>query len=188
MRLLFALLTITALLTGCAANSPKTLVLSPEIPPATAQTSSLISLALKSKDMRSISYVVRFMDDDKVERLVNPAESPRITLERLFNQALANAGYQIDPASSRDFEIVVDQVVTDVDESMLGFEANTHLMMTVNASNQNRTFTKRYSATSRLKGPFKADFASLELDINKLITQLSGQIVNDPELNQFLQQ
>ncbi|QSX34630.1 hypothetical protein JYB87_05165 [Shewanella avicenniae] len=188
MRLLFAFVIVSALLSGCATSSPKTLVLSPEIPAASAQTLSPINVALKSKDLRSSGYVARFIKEDKVSSVVNPAESPRITLERVFNQALTRAGYQIDPASGRDLIIVVDQLVTDVDEGMLGFEANTHLMLTVNASNQNRTFSKRYSATSRLKGPFKADFASLELDINKLLTQLSGQIINDPELNQFLQQ
>jgi len=39
-----------------------------------------------------------------------------------------------------------------------------------------------------LKGPLTPDFATLELDMNKLLGQLTGEILNDPELNQFLQQ
>ncbi|MCH1918580.1 YajG family lipoprotein [Shewanella sp. A3A] len=188
MRLFVTLATVSYLLMGCAANSPKTIVLSPEIPQvSTTVTSASTGIALASQDQRSANYIARYLDGDEVSRYVSAAEAPNLTLERVFNQALTHAGYQIDPASNRSLAIVVTQAVTDVDESMLGYEAKTKLAVTINATNENRTFSKSYSATSSLKGPMSADFASLELDINKLMTQLSSRIINDPELNQFLQ-
>ncbi|WP_417760362.1 YajG family lipoprotein [Shewanella sp.] len=190
MRLFVTLATVSYLLMGCAANSPKTIVLSPDIPHVTTQTANAMTpIALSSQDQRSANYIARYLDGDEVSRYVSPAETPNLTLERVFNQALTQAGYQIDPASNRALAIVVNQAVTDVDESMLGmgYEAKTKLAVTIKAENENRTFSKSYSATSTLKGPMSADFASLELDINKLMTELSSRIINDPELNQFLQ-
>lgn len=187
MRLFVTLATVSYLLMGCA-NSPKTIVLGPEIPQVSSSAASnMTTLALSSQDQRSANYIVRYMDGDEVSRYVSPAETPNLTLERVFNQALTQAGYQIDPASNRSLSIVVNNAVTDVDESLLGYEAKTQLAVTINATNENRTFSKSYSGTSSLKGPMSADFATLELDINKLMTQLSGRIINDPELDQFLQ-
>lgn len=176
---------VSSLLLGCA-NSPQTLVLSPVVPQVSG-ANTMASIALSSQDSRSKNYIARYLDGDNVSRFVSPEETPNITLERVFNEALTQAGYQIDPASNRTLNIAVNKVLTDVDESLLGFTANTQIAVTINASNGNRTFSKSYSASSQLKGPMSADFASLELDINNLMTKLSGKILNDPQLIQFLQ-
>ena len=185
MRLFVMLTAVSTLLLGCA-NTPQTLVLSPTIPQVSG-ANAMANIALSSQDNRSVNYVARYLDGDKVSRFVSPEETPNITLERVFNEALTQAGYQIDPASNRSLNLSVDKVLTDVDESLLGFTATTQIAVTINAINGNLTFSKSYSGSSQLKGPMSADFASLELDINNLMTKISGKILNDAELVQFLQ-
>ena len=78
--------------------------------------------------------------------------------------------------------------MTDVTNSTLGYEASNNIIINVIASNSTKTFTKRYTARNQVSGPFSADFATLELAMNNLLGDLTGKIINDPELNQFIQQ
>ncbi|MDF0533821.1 YajG family lipoprotein [Shewanella yunxiaonensis] len=187
MKIIVTFLAVSTLLMGCASHSPDKIALGPEQPQVQVQTSQLTPLALTASDLRTVNYVVRYVDT-KPQRLVGTFQDMRSVTEQLFRKGFASAGYQIDPASGTTLDMRLEQLQTDVENSMLGFEAITNLAISVQASNSSHTFSKRYSATSRLKGPFSADFATLELDINKLLTQLSGEIINDPELNQFLKQ
>ncbi|MFQ6372164.1 YajG family lipoprotein [Shewanella sp. YIC-542] len=180
------MLAASLLLAACASQTPERIALSPNVPPIQLQVQQLTPLALTATDRRQMAEVVRF-NDQKPPRLVGTMQNMQTVMEQLFRQGFTQAGYQIDPASGLTLEITLEQLQTDVEESMLGFNATTQLLMSVQASNNNRTFSKRYSASSRLKGPLNADFATLELDINNLISQLAGKIINDAELNQFLQ-
>ncbi|MCL1073697.1 YajG family lipoprotein [Shewanella dokdonensis] len=187
MKSIIAALTIGIMLSACASQGPDKIALGPESPQVQVQTQQPTPLALSASDLRTVNYVVRF-DDEKSPRVIGTMQNMRDLTEQLFRKGFSNAGYQIDPASGTTLEMRLEQLQTDVDESMLGFEAVTNLAFSVQASNSQQTFSKRYSAISRLKGPLNADFATLELDINKLMTKLSAQIISDPELNQFLQQ
>ncbi|MFV0511958.1 MAG: YajG family lipoprotein, partial [Shewanella algae] len=188
MKRLATLMLGSALLFGCASHTPNFIALSPELPAVTPQTSLEPALALQTLDTRTANFIVRFNEDGKAARLVSPAEPPRAQLDQLFRQGFAKAGYRIDPASGKEVQLQLIELLTDVDESSFGFEAKTNVSINLLAKNSSHTLTKRYKAKGLLKGPFSADFASLELDMNKLITQLSGEILNDPELHSFLQQ
>lgn len=187
MKSIITALAIGMMLSACASKGPEKIALGPEQPQIQVQTNQPTPLMLTASDLRTINYVVRF-NDEKPPRLVGTMQDMRGLTEQFFRKGFNTAGYQIDPASATTLELRLEQLQTDVDESLLGFEAVTNLAISVQASNSSHTFSKRYSATSRMKGPLSADFATLELDINKLMTKLSAEIINDPELNQFLQQ
>ncbi|MCL1138376.1 YajG family lipoprotein [Shewanella pneumatophori] len=188
MKSLLLILTTTLTMVGCASQGPSHIALNPEVPAITVQTETELPVALETIDTRSANFIVRFNDGDKAARLVSPTEAPRVQMDQVFRQGFTQAGYRIDPSAVNHMQIQLEQLLTDVHESTFGFEANSQVIINVIAKNANQELTKRYRAKGLLKGPLGADFATLELEMNKLIGELTRDIINDPELNQFIQQ
>lgn len=173
---------------GCASQAPTHIALNPQVPSITQQTSMQLPIAIDTIDTRSANFIVRFNDGDNAARLVSPSEAPRVQMDQVFRDGFSQAGYRVDPSSVKHLQIQLEQLLTDVDEGTFGFEANSQIIINVIAQNSNQSLTKRYRAKGLLKGPFSADFATLELEMNKLLGELTRDIINDPELNQFIQQ
>ncbi|GIU28690.1 YajG family lipoprotein [Shewanella sp. MBTL60-007] len=188
MKRLFLLITAAVSLVGCASQGPSHIALNPEVPSITQQTEIELPVALETIDTRPANFIVRFNDGDKAARLVSPSEAPRAQVDLVFREGFSQAGYRIDPSSVNHMQFQLEQLLTDVDEGTFGFEANSQIIINVIAKNANQELTKRYRAKGLLKGPFSADFATLELEINKLLGELTSDIINDPELNHFIQQ
>ena len=91
-------------------------------------------------------------------------------------------------AATNHMQLQLEKLLTDVNETTFGYEASNDIIINVIASNSSQTFTKRYTARNTVSGPLSADFATLELAVNELLSDLTGKIINDPELNQFIQQ
>ncbi|MEZ9821581.1 YajG family lipoprotein [Shewanella sp. 10N.286.45.A1] len=173
---------------GCASQAPTHIALNPEVPNINQQTDIELPIAIDTIDTRSANFIVRFNDGDNAARLVSPSEAPRVQMDQVFRDGFSQAGYRVDPSSVKHLQIQLEQLLTDVDEGTFGFEANSQIVINVIAQNTNQSLTKRYRAKGLLKGPFSADFATLELEMNKLLGELTHDIINDPELNQFIQQ
>ncbi len=136
----------------CANHTPNFIALSPELPAVTPQTSLEPALALQTLDTRTANFIVRFNEDGKAARLVSPAEPPRAQLDQLFRQGFAKAGYRIDPASGKEVQLQLIELLTDVDESSFGFEAKTNVSINLLAKNSSHTLTKRYKAKGCSRG------------------------------------
>ncbi|MGL5486416.1 MAG: YajG family lipoprotein, partial [Shewanella sp.] len=95
--------------------------------------------------------------------------------------------YQIDPSATNSIQVQLEELQMDVTKKTFGYEAKHSVRIAVQARNSSQELVKRYKAKGVLKGPLTPDFATLEMDMNKLLGQLTGEILNDPELNQFLQ-
>ena len=188
MKSLLLVVATAVSIVGCASQGPSHIALNPEVPPITQQTEVELPVALETIDTRSANFIVRFNDGDKAARLVSPTEAPRVQMDQVFRDGFTQAGYRIDPSSVNHMQFQLEQLLTNVDEGTFGFEANSQIIINVIAKNANQELTKRYRAKGLLKGPFGADFATLELEMNKLLGELTRDIINDPELNQFIQQ
>lgn len=188
MKRLLLTLTLPFLFAGCASHNPTHMAFSPQLPKVSQQTSSQIPLSLETVDSRSIDYVARFMEEGTKTRLVSSSESPQSQLDEVFRNGFTQAGYQIDPSSNHSVQIQLEELQMDVMKKTFGYEAKHSVAIAVHARNSTQELVKRYRARGTLTGSLSPDFATLEMDMNKLLGQLSGEILNDPELNQFLQQ
>jgi uncharacterized lipoprotein len=175
-------------LIGCASHTPTHMALNPQLPSITPQEQVATPIAIEMLDIRSANFIARFNQDGDAARLVSPSEVPRQQLEQVFRQGFNKAGYAIDPSSAHHLQFQLEKLLTDVNETTLGYEATNEIIINVIASNTAKTFTKRYSGRNLVSGPFSADFATLELAMNNLLDELTGKIINDPELNQFIQE
>jgi uncharacterized lipoprotein len=138
-------------------------------------------------DTREASFVVRFNEKGKTPRLVSASEPIRQQLDKLFRNGMIKAGYVIDPAARNSVQFQLNYLLADVTDTTFSFESKTRLVINVLAKNSQQEFTKTYNANGYLKGPLSPDFATLELDITKLVDKLTTEILNDEELHQFIQ-
>ncbi len=176
------------MLAGCAGTQPSHIALYPQAPNVEVQTQSAQRIAIQTIDTRKANFVVRMHKGDDAAKLISPSETPRKQIDSLFRSGFAKAGYVVDPAASEHIQIQLEKLLADVNEGTFGYEANTEVVINVIASNsRNRTLTKRYTAKNNHSGPFSPDFAKMELAINQLIADLSRDILQDPELNEFIQ-
>ncbi|MCF1429146.1 MAG: YajG family lipoprotein [Shewanella sp.] len=188
MKSLVSALAVLLLLGGCASQSPNYIVLDPQLEKIPQQTTQALPLSVSTRDLRTANYVVKFDEGNGAAKLVSPSDSPRAQLEALLRKGFANAGYSIDPASARSLHVDLDQLLTLVTESTFGYEANTRINIKVLATNGNQTLAKEFVTKGRKTGPMGADFATLELKLNKLMTQIAMAVIQDKEINNFLTQ
>ncbi len=187
MKRLLLTLTFPLLFAGCASQNPTHMAFSPQVPNIRQQTAQLVPIALETVDTRTVDYVARFIEEGTKTRLVGPSEPPKLLLDEVFRAGFAQAGYQIDPSATNSVQIQLEELQMDITKKTFGYEAKHSVLIAVQAKNSTQELVKRYKAKGTLKGPLTPDFATLELDMNKLLGQLTGEILNDPELNQFLQ-
>ncbi|MCL1086087.1 YajG family lipoprotein [Shewanella glacialipiscicola] len=188
MKRLLLTLTFPLLFTGCASQSPTHMAFSPQVPNISQQTAQRSPISMETVDSRSIDYVARFIEEGTKTRLISASEPPKLLLDEVFRAGFTEAGYQIDPSATNAVQIQLEELQMDVTKKTFGYEAKHSVVIAVQAKNSTQELVKRYKAKGILKGPLTPDFATLELDMNKLLGQLTGEILNDPELNQFLQQ
>lgn len=174
------------MLGACASQTPNYIVLDPQLDTIARQTEQNLPLSISTKDLRTANYVVKFEEGNGAARLVSPSDSPRAQLEAMLRKGFSEAGYQVDPASARTMHVELDRMLTLVTESTFDYEANTQIAIKVLATNGNKTLAKEFVTKGRKTGPMGADFASLELELNKLMTEITTAIIQDGEINQFL--
>lgn len=188
MKNLFLSLIAAIALSGCTSKMPSHIALNPQVPIIEAHLQSLQTLTLETIDTRSANFIVRFNNDDEAAKLVSPSAAPRKQMDEVFREGFTKAGYQITPNSTKQVQIQIEALLTDVDTGIFSYQANSNIVINIIAKNNNHTLTKRYTARNSATGPFSADFSTLELAINTLLDELSSKILTDPELNEFIQQ
>lgn len=186
-KLLLIFISILALI-GCSSKPPAQIALNPAAPIVKPLAGELPTLQLTTLDTRSANFIVRFNRDEKAAKLISPAEPPRAQLETIFSQAFLDAGYTTATQSETRLELQLSNLLSDVSESSFGYKAEHIITIDVIAQQPLKVLTKTYRAKGTLEGPFSTDVAAIELELNQLLGQLTSNIVNDPELNQFLQQ
>lgn len=174
------------LLTACASHEPTHIALNPALGAVGLHTTNDTAISIDMLDTRSKSFIVQLDQAPQAPRLVSSSEPIRAQLDAIFRDGMRKAGYVVDPAASKQVEFQLEYLLTNVINNTLNYEAKTRLVMNVKASNSRQEFTKSFSGNGYFKDSFSPDFATLELEMNKLIDKLTTEILNDEELHQFL--
>ncbi len=184
-RLLSAAVITAALLSGCAAQ-PDHLLLSPIV--TTQANLPATNLQVEVEDHRVGNYLVKINENDDRHRLIAPAEKLTVTLKRglleAFNQQGARTGGHADVVVT----VVIEQMLTSVEQSVLKYDAVSEAQVTAIIQAADTTLRKPFSAKRSRSEPLKPAMATLESDLNQLMEILIRTIVDDEEVNQFLQE
>ncbi|WP_168195210.1 YajG family lipoprotein [Shewanella sp. SNU WT4] len=177
---------ISLLFLSACSSTPSIIALSPQLDPIAKQLHQVVPIAISSSDARSDNAVVKINQANGKVTLVSPAESPSLQLENMVRTGLSQAGYRIDPASSTHMNIALSTLLTDVNQSTFDYETKSNIIINVTATSGNKTLTKQYTIRGSRSDILTADYASLELELNKLLAEITRSIIVDPELNRFL--
>jgi uncharacterized lipoprotein len=175
------------LLSACASKGPTHLSLNPSPAGVSEQTQAVIPIMVETIDVRKTPTVALFHKEGEQSRAVSLGEPIAKQLNLIFRQGLTQAGYQVDPAASHSVQFQVAHVLIEVTDTTFGYDTKSRVTITLLAKNALQTLTKVYNVRGTNEGAFSPDFATLELELNKLINELTAQILNDAELYKFLQ-
>lgn len=187
MKLKVSFIALSLLLSGCASHTPTNIILNPQLPVIDQQTLGHYPISINTVDTRTANYIVKFNNNDRAAKLVSPGESPRLQLDQTLHAGFTKAGYDVNTNAKNHIEVKLRQLVTLVDETTFGYKANSNIVINIVAHNTHQTLTKQFKAHSVLEGSFSVDYATLELQLNDLLLELNKKIINDVELNQFIQ-
>ncbi|GAA5190681.1 YajG family lipoprotein [Ferrimonas gelatinilytica] len=176
---------LTTLLAGCA-SQPEALVLAPLSPQPQLQAPPQ-SIALTSEDQRTAHYLARIQRGGNPAELVPATTDPRQLLEQGLADGLGRMGYRTGAAGTVTLSLKLEQLGIDVDQSLFKHSADSNLVARIVAQKGDKTLVKRYQTKGNFKGPFKAEPARIEQEMNDRMAQLLDAILNDAELHQFIQ-
>ncbi|MCE0556005.1 YajG family lipoprotein [Motilimonas sp. E26] len=171
-----------ALLSGCSSSLPLNLHLSPKVAEQTVKYPANTTTALVSSDLRTQPHIVSIQEDDKPTTLVNNDVPVRILLADKLGQGLTEQGVTITGSSSTKLHLDVVAMETKIIKNGTSFDAQSTTQLTLVIEKPTRKITKQYKTVSTKTGPFSPTAAELEEGLNKQLTTLLADILNDKQL------
>ncbi|GLS82773.1 YajG family lipoprotein [Paraferrimonas haliotis] len=170
-------------LSGCTTTYPQ-VALDPSAPQINQRHTGQLSFS--SQDLRSANYIAKIKKSDDAAQLIAPTQPPRLQIQQLLSDAFAKQGYRIQAQAPVNVQLNLVDLKSVVEQKFYKYQANTNIELTLVADNGNQTLTKTYRGNAQRSAPLSADPATLELEINQLITKVLQEIVDDPELHSFI--
>ncbi|AWB58596.1 MULTISPECIES: YajG family lipoprotein [unclassified Colwellia] len=182
----FMLLGTTALLIACS-TPIKQVIVSPELNIGSSNAYQQKQAQLGLRDLRTSPHIVQILRTGEAAILYSPQQPIIDTVEKSLSSALKANGLQIKAPAANQVEIIIDNALVSVQQSMMKYSASNQMNIRVVINNSKGTLTKTFKITGTSKGPLKADLAVLERDFNQQLAKLLTQIVQNEELQQFMQ-
>ncbi|SFC35500.1 YajG family lipoprotein [Pseudoalteromonas denitrificans] len=178
-----ALFFCTLVLTACQ-TVPEKIIISPNYTdPAKLKLAQ--NIALSVKDVRETPTALRILNDKKV------TEVSSNDLAQSLNFALSNAlekgDVSINVSSKNKMSLHIHQLEVIVEQQTLKYRSEGIIELEIRLSKGNRNFNKYYNGSQTNEGPLIFDKAKVEGQLNSLLEQMISRIVNDAELQTFLQ-
>jgi uncharacterized lipoprotein len=170
----FMLLCTTTLLMACSSPTQQVIV-SPELNIGSSNAYQLKQAQLLMRDLRTSPHIVQILRTGEATKLYSP------------QQALKANGLRFNTPAANQIEIIIDNALVSVKQAMLKYSASNLMNIRVVIHNSKGTLSKAFKVTGTSNGPLKADLAVLERDFNQQLTKLLSQIVQNEELQQFMQ-
>jgi len=180
------ILSSTTLLLACS-TPIKHVIVSPELNIANSNAFQQKQAQLRFSDLRQTSHIVQVLRIGEAAELYSPQQAIVNVVETSLTSALKANGLQIQTLAANQVEVIIDNALISVQQEMLKYSANNQMNFRVVINNAQGSLTKSFKITGTSNGPFKADIAVLERDFNQQLAKLLTQIVENEELQQFIQ-
>lgn len=171
-----------ALLSGCSSSLPLNLHLSPKVAEQTVRYSGNTQAALVANDLRQRPHIVSIRNDDAPATLVNNDVAVNTMLADKLGQALTEQGVIITPNASTQLHLDVIELETKIIKNGTSFNARSTTKLALVIKKPTRKITKQYKTISTRSGAFNPSAAELEEGLNKQLTTLLSDILNDKQL------
>jgi len=142
---------------------------------------------IDSKDLRIARHVIEITDGDGVAKLINEQQSLRLLVEKSLTQAWIDHGLKINSNSDYQVEIKLVKALAKVTESTFSYDASSQIVIDVALSHQGKHFHKIFRSTKQWDGAFNNQIGGITDQLNKQLSLILKQIIEDQELNSQLQ-
>ena len=184
MRLfLLSLLATTVLISGCTNRSSQA-ILDPKYQSG-QYTQFNQAVALNIVDQRAKSATISVAHGQN--RYLMPTASLDDKIYTVFSQALSANGAQVNTMAGTRMQVSIYSLNASVMQNTVDHMSDAQIALQVFVERNGSQFNKMYNGQSQFRAPFGFDQAKVEAQLNKLIEQLVTRIMNDPELNNYMQ-
>ncbi|MDO6428636.1 YajG family lipoprotein [Thalassotalea sp. 1_MG-2023] len=188
-RRFFAISTIiatSAIITACS-TAPSAFIVTPQLLLPSNNHYSGQHASVKVEDMRTAHHVLEIVKEDSAAQIVTSRTPLQTDIATAFTAGLKKSGLDVSSASANQLRLVINQAKITVEQSLSKYASQSVIRLTVQFSGGDKTLTKTFNSRSTSNGVLKADMAVLERDFNQQLSDLLTQVVQDPELQQFVQ-
>lgn len=175
-----------ALFLGACASGIQHLVINPDVLIPSNTLFAGKSINLNTGDLRTAQHMLQIIKEGKAAELVTSQSSLAQLVDNALSSAFKKSGAQLGPTGNNVLNIVISKALINVNQSMMKYNANNSIELSISVDNGLQTLTKSYRSSGKSEGPFKADIAVLERDFNQQLSKLITNIINDPELINFM--
>jgi len=179
-------LSSSTLLLACS-TPIKHVIVSPELHLGSSNAFQQKKVQLRVSDLRQASHIVQILRIGEAAQLYSPQQAIVDVVEQSLTSAFKANGLHIKPMAANQVEVIIDNALVSVQQEMVKYSANNQMNFRVVIDNAQGSLTKSFKITGTSNGTFKADIAVLERDFNQQLAKLLTQIVENEELQQFIQ-
>lgn len=174
------------ILTACA-SSAKNMVLSPQVPQQKSAFYQNKTASLTVSDLRTNIHTIAIHKAGKATELISTDIHIDQIIKKVYQKGLIENSLEINENSANAINLIINTAQVDVQQELVKYSAKNQLTLTAQITSANKTLTKTYNNKGESEGAFKADIAVLERDFNQQLGGLLLQIINDKEIQQFIQ-
>ncbi|GHE87060.1 hypothetical protein GCM10011501_15430 [Thalassotalea profundi] len=130
--------------------------------------------------------MLQILKKDQAADVITSQSSLAEIIDNALTSAYKKSGTQVTPAGSNVLNLAINKALISVNQSMLKYNASNAIVLSISIDNGEKTLTKSYRSSGKSEGPLQADIAVLERDFNQQLSKLISNIVNDPQLIEFM--
>lgn len=149
---------------------------------------STLEWSLSSQDQRIAHYLIEIIKGDGAATLINESQSSRLIIQNALREQWIKQGLSFASDSTNKIDIQLIKLLAEIKQNSLTFENNAKIVINVQLQTENRIFSKIFTSHYREKGLLIADSKQINAQLNKQLSQLLNEIIQDPEVNARLQQ
>lgn len=178
-------LSFIVILSACSSNV-KHLVIAPDILTTNHSLLSNQSINITTSDLRTAQHMLQIIKEDQAAQLITSQSSLADIVDKALTAAYKKSAAQVTPAGKNVLNVVINKALINVNQSMMKYNANNAIELSISIDNGEQTLTKSYRSSGKSEGPLQADIAVLERDFNQQLSKVIANIVNDPQLIEFM--
>lgn len=179
------LIASTSFLFAC--SSPiKHVIVNPELSTANSNAFQQKQAQISFTDLRKANHIVQILRANEAAELYS-AQQPLVDIIKVsLSSGLKKNGLQLQPLATTQFNVIIDSALISVQQELVKYTAHNEIQIRVIAKNGQGALTKTFKISGNSNGPFKADVAVLERDLNQQLAKLLTQITQNQELQNFV--
>ncbi|WP_170940644.1 YajG family lipoprotein [Pseudoalteromonas sp. NBT06-2] len=177
--LLFYVLSISA-----CQSLPERIIIAPNYT-AVTQLKLANNIDLLVRDNRETPTALRILQKGDVTKV--SSNDLEYSLNIALSKAFKNGDININSSSQNKMILLIHQLEVIVKQQTLKYRSEGIIELEVKLNKGKRSFNKYYNGSQNSEGPLIFDKAKVEGRLNTLLEQMISRIVNDAELQEFLQ-